>query len=153
MRRSVIIVAAVALASCLSANDSTLPPDEPSDPATETFVGFNPPINISQMTKTAAGDYYLDVKAGSGPVLQGPQTVVFSYVAYLKTGAVVDQQLSILHDLNTVIRGLQDGMIGMQPGGERIIVVPSALAFGRVPQLGIPANSTIVYDVILNQIP
>ena len=153
MRRSVIIVAAVALASCLSANDSTLPPDEPSDPATETFIGFNPPINISQMTKTALGDYYQNVKIGSGPALQGPQTVVFSYVAYLKTGSIVDQQIAILHDLNTVVRGLQDGMIGMQAGAERIVVVPSALAFGRVPQLGIPANSTIVYDVILNQIP
>ena len=153
MRRSVIIVGALALVGCLSANDSTLPPDEPSDPATETFVGFNPPINISQMTKTALGDYYQNVKIGSGPALEGPQTVVLSYIAYLKTGSIVDQQISILHDLNTVVRGLEDGMIGMQAGAERIIVVPSALAFGRVPQLGIPANSTIVYDVILNQIP
>lgn len=153
MRRSVIIVAAAALAACLNGTDSTLAPDEPSDPATETFVGFNPPINISQMTKTALGDYYQDLKTGSGPALQGPQTVIFSYVTYLKTGALIDHEVSVLKDLNTVVRGLQDGMVGMQAGTERVIVVPSALGFGRFSQPPIPPNATLVFDVILNQIP
>jgi FKBP-type peptidyl-prolyl cis-trans isomerase len=153
MRRSVIIVAAVALASCLSSNDSTLPPDEPSDPATETFAD-NLHINLSQMTKTALGDYYMDLKVGTGAALSGPQVVVFSFQTFLKNGVLIDQQLGVLKDLNTVVRGLQDGMVGMQVGTERVIVVPSALALGRIGQPPIiPANATLVFDVILNQIP
>ena len=153
MRRSAIVVVAAVMSACLNGADPTIAPDQPSDPATETFSGFTPPINISQMTKTALGDYYQDLKTGSGPALQGPQTVVFSYVTYLKTGLLVDRQVGILRDLNTVVRGLQDGMIGMQAGTERVIVVPSALAFGRFSEGPIPANATLVFDVILNQIP
>jgi len=44
-------------------------------------------------------------------------------------------------------------MIGLREGGERVIVVPSALAFGRFAKPPIPANATLVYDVILNTIP
>jgi len=153
MRRSLIIMVAAGLAACLNGTDTSLAPNQPSDPATETFTGFNPPIVISQMTKTAMGDYYMDLKAGSGPALQSPQTIVLSYVTYLKNGRIVDEQVAVLKDPTAFVRGLQDGMIGMQVGTERVIVVPSANAFGPYVSGLIPANSTLVYDVILNQLP
>jgi FKBP-type peptidyl-prolyl cis-trans isomerase FkpA len=152
MRRSTIIVTAVLLAACLNGTDSTIGPDQPSDPATETFAD-NLHINISQMTKTSLGDYYIDLKTGTGPPLAGPRSVVFSYETFLKTGLLVDQQIGVLRDLKTVVRGLQDGMIGMQAGTERVIVVPSALGFGPTSTPPIPPNATLVFDVILNQIP
>ena len=105
------------------------------------------------MTKTALGDYYKDLKVGTGPALAGPQIVIFSYETFLKSGILVDQQIGVQQDLNLVVRGLQDGIVGMQAGGERVIVVPSALAFGAFAKPPIPANSTLVFDVILNNIP
>jgi FKBP-type peptidyl-prolyl cis-trans isomerase len=152
MRRLSIAIAALGLAACLDTPTTDSGNSNPSDPATETFAA-NLHINISQMTKTALGDYYQDLKVGTGPELAGPQIVVFSYETFLKTGVIVDQQLSVLQDLTKVVRGLQDGLVGMQPGGERVIVVPSALAFGSFAKPPIPANSTLVFDVILNQIP
>jgi FKBP-type peptidyl-prolyl cis-trans isomerase len=146
------MVCVVVAAACLNGTDSTSAPDQPSDPAAETFAD-NLHINISQMTKTALGDYYQDLKTGSGPALTGPRSVVFSYETFLKTGVLVDQQVAVLRDLNTVVRGLQDGMVGMQVGTERIIVVPSALGFGSNALPPIPANATLVFDVILNQLP
>lgn len=153
MRRSAIIVAAAALAACLNLNgtDTALAPDEPSDPATETFAD-NLHINLSQMTKTPLGDYYMDLKTGSGPTLAGPQNVIFSYETFLKTGELVEQQINVTRDLNTMVPGMRDAMVGMQAGTERVIVVPSALGYGRYMQGLIPANATLVYDVILNQI-
>ena len=56
MRRFAIAIAALGLVACLdtgTTDGSTA--SDPSDPATETFTGFNPPIVISQMTKTAMG--------------------------------------------------------------------------------------------------
>ena len=153
MRRLTIVIAALGLAACLDSPTTATGPDNPSDPATETFTGFTPPIVISQMTKTALGVYYQDQRVGSGPALAGPQIVVFSYETFLHTGILVDQQLNVQQDLSQVVRGLQDGMVGMQAGGDRIIVVPSALGFGRFAKPPIPANSTLVFDVVLNNIP
>jgi hypothetical protein len=155
MRRLAIFIAVLGLSACLDTPPGG--PDagsgNPSDPATETFTGFNPPIVISQMTKTALGVYYLDQRVGTGPALAGSQVVIFSYETFLKNGALVDEQVGVQQDLSQVVRGLQDGMVGMQAGGDRIIVVPSALAFGSFAKPPIPANSTLVYDVVLNIIP
>jgi FKBP-type peptidyl-prolyl cis-trans isomerase FkpA len=153
MRRLAIVIAALGLAACLDTPTTDAGSGDPSDPATETFTGFTRPIVISEMTKTALGDYYQDLKVGAGALLPGPQVVVFSYETFLKNGVPVDQQISIQQDLSLVVRGLQDGMVGMQAGGERVIVVPSALAFGSFAKPPIPANSTLVFDVILNDIP
>jgi len=152
MRRAALIIAALGLAACLDTPTTDAGSGQPSDPATETFAA-NLHVNIPSMTKTAIGVYYQDLKAGTGTVLAGPQIVIFSYETFLKNGLLIDQQLSVQQDLSQVVRGLQDGMVGMQPGGERIIVVPSALAFGAFAKPPIPANSTLVFDVILNQVP
>jgi FKBP-type peptidyl-prolyl cis-trans isomerase len=154
MRRLAIAIAALGLAACLDVPGNDPVPDNPSDPATETFAPtFNPPIVIASMTKTDIGDYYKDLKQGTGAELVASTTVVFSYQTYLKTGQIVDQVIGGQVDLNTVVRGLQDGMVGMREGGERIIVVPSALAFGPFNKPPIPPNSTLVFDVILTEIP
>jgi FK506-binding nuclear protein len=154
MRRFAIAVAALGLVGCLNTGttDGSTSGD-PSDPATETFTGITPPIVISQMTKTALGDYYLDERVGTGPVLEGPRIVIFSYITFLKNGVIVDQQVGSEQDLNQVVRGLQDGLVGMRVGGERVVVVPSALAFGSFAKPPIPANATLVFDVVLGDLP
>ncbi len=154
MRRFAIAIAALGLVACLDTGTTdTSGSSEPSDPATETFTGFTPPIIISQMTKTAMGDYYLDEKVGTGAVLSGPQIVILSYETFLKNGLIVDQQVGALTDLSQVVRGLLDGMVGMRVGGERVVVVPSANAFGSFAKPPIPANATLVFDVVLADAP
>lgn len=153
MRRRMMLLSALLLLACNLDTPTNAPvSDNPSDPSTETFAS-NLNIDIASMTKTAMGDYYKDLKPGSGPALSGPQVVILSYETFLKNGAEVDQQVNEQLDLGTVIRGLQDGLVGMQAGGERVVVVPSANGFGPYPQLGIPANSTLVFDVLLKLIP
>ena len=122
-------------------------------PASETFAA-SLQINIATMTKTVAGDYYRDVKVGDGAEIAGIPTIVISYKAYLKDGTLVAAVNSATQLLGTLIPGLRDGMQGMRPGGERLIVVPSALAYGNATTvLGIPPNSTLVFDMLFKAYP
>jgi hypothetical protein len=96
----------------------------------------------------------MDVKGGDGDSLSVQNSVVVSYLIFLKTAALVTQQLNLTENLTAEPPGFRDGVAGMRVGGERILVVPSALAFGpRTDVPGVPPNSTLVYDIILGFIP
>ena len=51
-----------------------------------------------------------------------------------------------------VIKGWDIGITGMAAGGERRIIIPSHLAYGKKALPGIPANSRLVFDVKLLEI-
>jgi FKBP-type peptidyl-prolyl cis-trans isomerase len=149
MRRFLLLFGALTLTACLN---TTAPPNDPSDPATETFAS-NLHVDIATMQKTTNGVYYRDVVVGSGPALSAPVQVVVTYVVFLKDGVLVDSGNQLPLDLAGQPFGLQEGMLGMQAGGERLIVVPSALGYGNVQVGPIPPNSTLVYDIRLEEIP
>ena len=154
MRRILALVGALSLSACLNLNvDTPTASGNPSDPATETFASsLN--INIATMQKTASGVYYKDVTVGTGDSLTTQTNVVVSYLILLKNGAAVAQQVNLSESLSNEPQGLRDGMVGMRVGGERILVVPSALGFGpRTDVPGVPPNSTLVYDVRLELLP
>ncbi len=51
-----------------------------------------------------------------------------------------------------VIKGWDVGIIGMTVGGERRLTIPAHLAYGSRAIPGIPANSTLIFDVKLLEI-
>jgi FK506-binding nuclear protein len=154
MKRVLLMAAAVvSLTGCnldvAAPNGGSL---EPSDPAKETFDA-SLKVDIPSMTRTAAGTYYKDFKVGTGAALTTNTVIVYSYVGFLKTGLTFGTTFQQTLVFGALIGGLQDGMTGMKVGGERLIVVPSALGYGSVALPGVPPNSTLVYDVILDGIP
>ena len=48
-----------------------------------------------------------------------------------------------------VIEGWVKGIAGMKVGGRRQLIIPPSLAYGKQAQSGIPANSTLIFDVDL----
>ena len=150
-RLMVVLAVTAALTSCLNLNVDG-PGTQPSDPAHESFAG-SLHVDISQMQRTPSGVYYKDGPLGAGPAFTGLGTVTISFVGYLKNGALFQQGSDVQIVLGNEIVGLQEGMQGMRPGGERLIVVPSALGFGGGVTGTVPPNSTLVYDLVLTSVP
>jgi FKBP-type peptidyl-prolyl cis-trans isomerase len=150
MRSPLLLAGAALLCACLTV-DTPLPEDHPSNPASESYAASTG-VDISKMTKLPNGVYYLDVTGGDGPPLSEKRLVLLTYAAMLPNGFVflrAETQQQI--DLRSVLSGFADGVVGMKAGGSRKIVVPSPLAYGPsgAPPLGVPSNSTVVYDVSL----
>jgi len=51
-----------------------------------------------------------------------------------------------------VIKGWDIGVAGMSVGGERRLTIPANLAYGSKGMPGIPANSTLLFDIKLLEI-
>jgi len=167
MRRLLLVFTTLVLGGCLGGTTEVT--DTPSDPATETFASsLN--INIAQMQKTANGVYYKDVTVGTGATLTStsgiplttPKNITIAYNGFLKNGALFDTSSDLTgqtatFDLSGAVVGFQDGMLGMNIGGERVMVIPSGLAYGPATVTGrfgtIPPNSTLVFDVKLVDLP
>ena len=152
MRAALCLVACVFLAACLPETHQCQ--SIPSDPATETFAP-SLGVNLNQMERTTLGDYRSDLVVGTGPTLSTLAQVQIHYTAYLVDGTMIDQFLDQPVPLNLSTQstiGLADGMLGMNVGGQRLIVVPSELALGACQNGSVPPNSTIIYKVELLEI-
>ena len=149
MRLVLYLLPCVLLTACLTQPKECA--DIPTDPAKETFdpsLG----VNLANMTRTNIGDYTQDLVVGTGATLAQLSVVEIHYSAWLVNGMLVDQIQNQNYPLDlragsTI--GLADGMLGMNVGGERLIVSPSELALGACGKGTIPGNSTIVYKVDL----
>jgi FKBP-type peptidyl-prolyl cis-trans isomerase len=145
MKRLLLVLAAALVSSCSLNTDA---PNEPSDPTKETFAAsLN--VDIASMTRTTNGAYYRDLIVGTGDPISGQPNVVISYIEFLKDAQVVGTVSSATQALSRMVPGLQEGVQGMKPNGERLIVVPSALGYGNSTTIpGVPPNSTLVFDLI-----
>src|SRR5215467_1770592 len=132
MKRLAIFLLPCLLGACLTSPKECVA--NPSDPSKEVF-GTSLGINLDSMTKTSIGDWTKDLAVGTGTLLDSLQVVQINYTAYLANGTQVDTQTDYPIDLSTVATiGLADGMFGMNVGGQRLIVVPSALGLGACPK-------------------
>lgn len=155
MRRLLLPLVLVTAAACSSYSSSITNPntEDWSDPTKITYAaGLG--IDLSKMTKTALGDYYLDVVPGSGTQLNKGDNMVVNYAGYLPNGIQFGASSAVLATLDStdVIPGWVDGLQGMRTGGERLLVIPPALAYGPTGAGIIPPNSTIIFDVQLIEV-
>jgi FKBP-type peptidyl-prolyl cis-trans isomerase len=155
MKRLLLLIGCLSLAACNLDTTGSNVTNTPSDPTTEPFAaGLG--VNISQMTKVAVGPdfiYIKDLKAGTGAQVTAPSaTVQVSYQGFLSNGFRFGNGTSQTFGLAGTVLGFQNGIVGMKVGGERLIVIPSNLGYGPVINGPIPANSTLVFDVSLENI-
>ena len=95
-----------------------------------------------------------DEKVGTGEAVKAGDTVRVHYKGtFAQTGVKFDSSYDrgepVTFALNNVIQGWQEGMVGMQVGGKRRLVIPSDMAYGAQGNVGIPPNSDLVFEVEL----
>jgi FKBP-type peptidyl-prolyl cis-trans isomerase len=96
-----------------------------------------------------------DVRIGSGISVATGDTVIVHYVGTLRDGMKFDDSYvrgtpyTFTVGDGMVIRGWDEGLVGMKVGGERILVIPPELAYGNRQVGPIPANSPLIFKVEL----
>ncbi|RWR02504.1 peptidylprolyl isomerase [[Pantoea] beijingensis] len=103
--------------------------------------------------KTESGLLYQVEKEGSGDAPKDSDTVVVNYKGTLIDGTEFDNSYTrgepLSFRLDGVIPGWTEGLKQVKKGGKIKLVIPPQLAYGKNGVPGIPANSTLVFDVEL----
>lgn len=115
-----------------------------------------PPLPASAQPEQSLPDglKYTDITVGTGPAAQSGQPLVVNYTGWLQNGTMFDssigkQPFSFTLGVGNVIKGWDEGLVGMKVGGKRRLIVPPALGYGATANGKIPANSTLTFDVDL----
>ncbi|MDP2594201.1 MAG: FKBP-type peptidyl-prolyl cis-trans isomerase [bacterium] len=97
-----------------------------------------------------------DKVIGTGVVAETGDTVTVGYVGSFTNGTVFDASanhgsdgFSFVLGAGHVIKGWDEGVVGMKVGGKRMLVVPPMFGYGSQDYGPIPANSTLVFEVEL----
>lgn len=96
-----------------------------------------------------------DVVIGTGKPVAAGDTVTVHYVGSLTDGTQFDSSYARGEDFSftvgagRVIPGWEQGIVGMRVGGQRVLIVPPELGYGKARTATIPANSTLVFAIEL----
>ncbi|KKW02505.1 MAG: FKBP-type peptidyl-prolyl cis-trans isomerase [Parcubacteria group bacterium GW2011_GWA1_49_11] len=118
---------------------------------------FNPSpadnFDIAQMPQT--GVVTEEIAIGNGPLVELGDTLTVHYVGTLSDGKVFDSSLdrnipfSFVLGTGQVIRGWDEGLLGMRVGGKRLLIIAPDYGYGELGVGTIPPNSTLIFEVIL----
>lgn len=113
----------------------------------------------TDLTTTASGLQYKDLRVGTGTPAEARRTVRVHYTGTFVDGDAFDssrdrgEPLEFTLGVGQVIAGWDEGVTGMREGGQRILVIPGHLAYGARGVPGaIPPNETLVFDVELVEV-
>tara|TARA_B110001452_G_scaffold143214_1_gene119102 strand:- start:398 stop:928 length:531 start_codon:yes stop_codon:yes gene_type:complete len=103
--------------------------------------------------QTASGLRYADEKIGEGEAAAAGVVVAVHYTGRLENGKVFDSSLprrapiEFVLGSGQVIKGWDEGIAGMKPGGKRQLIIPAALGYGARGAGGlIPPNATLLFE-------
>jgi peptidylprolyl isomerase len=111
------------------------------------------------IVKLPDGLEYVDLKIGKGPMPKTGQTVTVNYTGKLTNGTVFDASsrhggtFDFPIGQSQVIKGWDEGVATMRPGGTRKLIIPPDLGYGAQGAGGvIPPNATLVFFIDLIKI-
>ena len=109
---------------------------------------------------TPSGLQYEDTRVGTGKEAQAGRNVTVHYTGWLYENGVQGAKFDSSRDRGEpfifplgggmVIQGWDEGVQGMQEGGQRTLIIPANLGYGARGAGGvIPPNATLKFDIEL----
>ncbi len=124
--------------------------------STSDMPSVDPDIEV---ITTASGLQYQDKEVGVGPAAEAGQTVSVHYTGWLTDGTQFDSSLDrgqpfeFVLGTGSVIAGWDEGVVGMQVGGTRVLIIPAELGYGEFGSGEvIPPGATLIFEVSLLEI-
>lgn len=113
-----------------------------------------PPVDAENWKPGPGAMKVWDVREGEGPAAAPGSTVTIHYTGWLLNGKVFDSSVTrgdaTTFPLGNLIRGWQEGIPGMKPGGIRRLYIPYDWAYGEAGSPGgIPPRSDLIFEVKL----
>ncbi|XP_064583708.1 FK506-binding protein 15 isoform X1 [Zonotrichia leucophrys gambelii] len=128
-------------------------------------VDFSKQVCIAKCNSSAALDSVLcqDLVLGEGQGVEGGDSLEVAYTGWLfqnnGLGQVFDSNvnkdklLRLKLGSGKVIKGWEEGMLGMKKGGRRFLIIPPAWAYGAQGVAArVPPDSTLVFEVELRRV-
>lgn len=148
----VCVSVAAALLAAACGNDA---PSTARRPADSSAASTEPAITELQK---------IDIVKGAGEGISSGQQAVVHYTGWLYEPGSPDHKGAQFDSSRTrgkpfrftigaggVIKGWEEGVQGMQPGGQRQLIIPPELGYGATGAGGgqIPPNATLLFDIEL----
>ncbi|XP_039417750.1 FK506-binding protein 15 isoform X1 [Corvus cornix cornix] len=128
-------------------------------------VDFSKQVCIAKCNSSPALDSVLcqDLLLGEGQGVEGGDSLEVAYTGWLfqnnGLGQVFDSNvnkdklLRLKLGSGKVIKGWEEGMLGMKKGGRRFLIIPPAWAYGAQGVAGrVPPDSTLVFEVEVRRV-
>lgn len=139
----------------------TPPPQEatlvgPQEPVPTDNYDANAPLSKNKVILQNGMKIEI-TKEGKGSGIENGQTAVMTYVGKFENGSVFDASknhgdgtFEFVLGKGRVIKGWDQGVLGMKVGESRTLTIPGDLAYGPAGIAGaIPPNATLIFDVTL----
>jgi FKBP-type peptidyl-prolyl cis-trans isomerase FkpA len=119
--------------------------------------GSDTPSSPSSPNQPRAEFTQTDIRVGTGDTAANGRTLAVNYTGWLFDPSRPEQKgtqfesgsYSFLLGAGRVIRGWDQGVLGMRVGGLRRLTIPPELAYGSTGSGPIPPNASLVFDVEL----
>jgi FKBP-type peptidyl-prolyl cis-trans isomerase len=118
-----------------------------------------PPVPETARTPVVlpSGLKYIDIKVGTGVPAAKGRMVRIAFIGWVSKSQLMfdfrDPPDPLAFHLGTpdpaVVKGLDEGVVGMRVGGKRRLIVPAKLGHGAKGTHLIPPNSELTFDVEL----
>ena len=102
-----------------------------------------------------SGTKYIDEVVGAGPEAKSGSTLSVHYTGTLENGKQFDSSrgrgpFTLTLGQHRVIKGWEEGLLGMKKGGKRKLIIPGDQGYGeRGAPPDIPPNATLVFETEL----
>jgi peptidylprolyl isomerase len=150
-----------AVASPAATPPATQSPQSTAAPTSCAPISPNPPAagepTVPPVTGKAPTTLVVrDIKKGTGALVKNGQTLTMNYVGVsCSTGKAFDasyprkQPFTFKIGAGQVIKGWDQGILGMRVGGRRELVIPASLGYGPTGSGSIKPNETLIFVVDL----